>query len=160
MPLFVCIAISNSVEMSTWNSVHIVEILRGVTSNRQDGTMTGKIDKATYKVESSIYVSLDINEATTASGITRKQIKKEIEYDEADISSHLPNIGRLVEDIEFDVRSSIDRLFIHKTIDLATTEVRQNVEKEVCSQIPGRMHTMMLNQAILSRSLVQSDSQD
>ena len=158
--LFGCFAIVNIVDDSIWNSVHIVRIVPELGANVQDGTFNEKSISSTYNVDSSIYVSMKDKEASRSSsiaGIIQKQAAKERSFKRGDKSSHIANIGKIIEDIEFEIRSSIDSLYMQKSKDIASAALNHRDTSFEEESTPGLMHTMMLNEAILARASGRSN---
>lgn len=119
----------------TWDSIHVVEV--------QEGKKT-----AHYKLTSTVMLSIETEtEATgtvTLSGnLTRQQ---EADYPVTDASPHVCNIGRMVEDLEIKMRSTLETIYFGKTKDVAN-ELRQAMSaqdlkkrKEIQGAISGAMN--------------------
>lgn len=159
--LFGCFAIVNVVDDSVWNSVHVVQVITQVCDgNIQDGTFDEDSLSSTYKVDSSIFISVndgDNARVSKTSGIIRKQCKKEKIFRKGDKCSHIANIGNILEDIEFDIRSSLDSLYLQKSKDTACKGLNR-INSALEENTPGRMHSLMLNDAVLARASLRENS--
>lgn len=138
---------SNLVAGSYWNSIHVVDVHPVLGSQ-----------KASYKLTTTILFSMQPADnakyptASTFHGSLSKQMERTSDISTADDSvgsAHLVNIGTMIEEMELDLRKSLDSLYI-----LKTHQIVESVRKP--SMKPGgdkgeQAHTMMLNEAILSR---------
>jgi len=143
------------VDGDVWNSVHVVRIQPVHLENLQDSTSNSKISNAVYRIDSSVYVKLfDCDGGVTVSGIKEKVTSKTMAFTVADQTAHIANIGKLIEDIETEIRSHIFTFCIEKTKDNIMTEVRvaglPDDEDDPSESI--RMHAVMLNEAMQARS--------
>lgn len=124
-----------NVKSGYWNSIHVVDV-----GNVRDGTCQ-------YKLTTTIFISLapNSNESTAVSGsLVRSRSKKLKATDE---SSHIVNVGQLIEDIEVDMRSEIDSLYIQKTRNVVEM-IRKDSPQDTTD---GKNHSLVLNEAVLSR---------
>jgi len=131
-----------------WNSIHIVEV-GGVTAGR-----------ALYKLTTTILLHMTPNAAsfgfgdvdTVLGGSLSRQTEKICpvlptagsDYGQV----HVANLGAMIEDMEIDMRSSIDSLYIQKTREILDTTRRPDTRANVTQ---GHAHTNMLTQAVLAR---------
>lgn len=90
----------NDNELSTWNSIHVFEI---------DIIKPGM---ANYKVTSTILLDLGSNETSFNGNLTR-QFEKNVAF--VDSISHISNLGRLIEDIEYKLRLSLQEIYFDKS---------------------------------------------
>ena len=99
----------------TWDSIHVVE----VNESKKN---------ASYKLTSTVMLSIETEtEATgtvTLSGSLTRQLSNE--YPVTDTSPHVCNIGRMVEDMEYKLRTTLETIYFGKTKDIAN-ELRQAV---------------------------------
>ncbi|MES1913105.1 MAG: hypothetical protein MHM6MM_005332 [Cercozoa sp. M6MM] len=93
---------------ASWSSIHIVE-----------ATCLGG-NKWQYKLTTTVMVSMDVDSAQLGkadlSGSMTKQLQREITLD--DDHTHVMNMGKMVEDLEKDIRNSIEGIYIQKTRDV------------------------------------------
>jgi len=99
----------------TWDSIHVVEV--------QDSKKN-----AHYKLTSTVMLSIETETEATgivnlAGSLTRQS---DAEYPVSDASPHVCNIGRMVEDMEYRLRSTLETIYFGKTKDIAN-ELRQSV---------------------------------
>ncbi len=89
-----------------WDSIHVVEVQEG-----KDG-------KATYKLTTTVMLSMvidkdSVGEANLSGSLTRQK-ELTTKVDEVE-NSHICNIGKLIEDMETNIRTRLDELYIKKT---------------------------------------------
>lgn len=116
-----CFLVQNNVQgderlnSGQWNSGHIVQI--------------GKISKGTakYKIRSSISIAMEPSNDTCLSGQLCRDIEKTHEVNEQNsLANHLENVGKMIESIEIDLRSSLESVHIPKT-----QQVLENIRQPV-----------------------------
>uniref|UniRef100_A0A7S2FVW9 F-actin-capping protein subunit beta n=1 Tax=Haptolina brevifila TaxID=156173 RepID=A0A7S2FVW9_9EUKA len=93
-----------------WDAIHVIEV-------RPAGT------KATYKLTSTIMLRLSTDHSTGAngtgelklSGSMTRQNTQEMAWDGKNMTSHLANMGRMVEEMENRMRDSLQDVYFGKT---------------------------------------------
>ncbi|KAH3744218.1 subunit of heterodimeric actin capping protein cap32/34 [Pelomyxa schiedti] len=137
-----CILIKKSQDQSkkgqpmkgTWDSIHVVE----VTDNRRN---------AHYKLTSTVMLTIETE--TEATGMVRLagSLTRQEEKDAAvsEQNPHITNIGRMVEDMELKLRTTIDLIYFGKTKEvvstlrtmISTTELnnRRNLSRDISTQL-------------------------
>jgi capping protein beta len=93
-----------------WDSIHVVEVIDGKGS-------------AQYKLTSTVMLSVETQSENTgmvrlAGSLTRQD---EAEKPVTETSPHITNIGRMVEDMENRLRSTIDVIYFGKTKEVLST---------------------------------------
>lgn len=88
----------------TWDSIHVVE----VTDQKKNGH---------YKLTSTVMLTVETETEATgmvrlAGSLTRQQ---EQDFPVSDQNPHITNIGRMVEDMELKLRTTIDIIYFGKT---------------------------------------------
>jgi len=109
----------------TWDSIHVVEV--------QDSAKN-----AHYKLTSTVMLSIETETEATgtvnlAGSLTRQS---EGEYPVNDATPHVCNIGKMVEDMEYKLRQTLETIYFGKTKDIAN-ELRQAVGAGVLRQRQG-----------------------
>jgi len=124
------------VKRGAWNSIHVVEV-----SDIVGG-------KSTYKLTTTIMISMDTNGkeagSTSLSGSLTRQNTRSCGVN-ATVTPHLVNIGKLIEDMEIEMRSNMEGLYIQKT-----NEAIGNVRSIVDGPKQGNEFTKGLNSAVLT----------
>jgi capping protein beta len=123
-----------------WNSSHLVHV-----------SILSK-DQAKYEVKSTVLLSITnaptshppVNESISSSSIKTggslsKQVEKVCSY-KNDSNSHVSNIGHIIEEVETELRSSSDSLYIQKNKELANC-IRSEGDEE--KNRHGMMQVMM-----------------
>lgn len=138
-----CFLIQNQVDdTNSWNSIHVVDV--------------GKVQKGgkcQYKLTSTLLVSItppteDIQSTNISGSLIRHNIR-ECNVDKEDDSSHIINIGKFIEDVESEMRSEMDSLYVQKT-----KTVVEMIRKECpMKKTEGQEHTQVLNEAVLAMSM-------
>jgi len=105
-----------------WDSIHVVEV--------QDNK-----NKAHYKLTSTIMLNVETETAATgrvtlAGSLTRQDEK---DFPVSDLAPHVCNIGKMVEDMEIKLRSTLDQIYFGKTKDIVG-ELRSVVSTAVLNQ--------------------------
>jgi len=98
----------------TWDSIHVVEV-----EDNQNGI-------SHYRLTSTVMLSLETqNEFTgqvSLSGSLQRQEEKDFQVN--DQNPHVINMGKMIEDMEFKLRTTIETIYFGKTKDI-TNELRQ-----------------------------------
>ncbi|XP_077998897.1 F-actin-capping protein subunit beta-like [Glandiceps talaboti] len=95
-----------------WDSIHVVEV-----QERTGGR------NAHYKLTSTVMLWLQTNK--TGSGMMNLggSLTRQVEIDSSvnDVTPHIVNIGRIVEDMENKIRNSMNEIYFSKTQDIVNT---------------------------------------
>jgi len=123
------------VQSGCWDSIHVVEAIEG------DNKTT-----ATYKLTTTIIISMGVEKGdvgnTSLSGILTRQT--EINANISDTKTHISNIGRMIEDMETDMRSNLNELYI-----LKTREVMNYLRSTADGPKNNAAHISKLNSAVM-----------
>ncbi|KAJ3114239.1 hypothetical protein HDU96_002366 [Phlyctochytrium bullatum] len=96
-----------AVSAGSWDSIHVIE-------TQEKGR------SAHYKLTSTIMLGLAQNESKfgdlNLSGSLTRQAEQDFHVD--DFNTHVENIGRLVEDMEYKMRNSLSQIYFGKTKDV------------------------------------------
>eukprot|EP01100_Stratorugosa_tubuloviscum_P014679 TRINITY_DN79_c3_g1_i1.p1 TRINITY_DN79_c3_g1~~TRINITY_DN79_c3_g1_i1.p1 ORF type:complete len:269 (+),score=130.62 TRINITY_DN79_c3_g1_i1:136-942(+) len=106
----------------TWDSIHVVDV--------QDSKRT-----AHYKLTSTVMLSIETQTEQTGLVSLSGSLTRQTETDApiTDSSSHVSNIGKMVEDMESRLRTSIDTIYFGKTKDIIN-ELRQTTANSTLAQ--------------------------
>lgn len=124
------------VNEGNWDSINVVEV-------HEEGG-----GKATYKLTTTIMLSMGVNKEevggdTNLSGsLTRQSELKSVVV--SDAKPHLANIGRMIEDLENDMRSNLNQLYI-----LKTREIVNSLRNVNDGPTQGAAHIGALNAAVM-----------
>lgn len=117
-----------------WDSIHVVEVKPSTSG------------KASYKLTTTVMLSMDVHKDevgdSNLSGSLTRMATKSAPFDDA--HPHLMNIGTMIEDMETDIRTYLDSLYIQKT-----REVVSSIRKLHQGPTQGGNFTMNLNAAVL-----------
>eukprot|EP01036_Dinobryon_divergens_P025563 gene25563-34123_t len=121
------------VKSGYWDSINVVEAV--------------EVDKvATYKLTTTVLLDMNVvseqaGSTSLAGSLTRQT---ELTTNLTDQKTHFSNIGRLIEDMETDMRSNLNELYIQKTREVVNS-------LRTLSKGPSQtaMHTATLNAAVL-----------
>jgi len=98
----------------TWDSIHVVEV------------QETKKGSAHYKLTSTVMLSIETDTEATGtislSGSLTRQV--EADFPVSDLNPHVSNVGKMVEDMEMKMRTTIENIYFSKTKDIAN-ELRQ-----------------------------------
>jgi capping protein (actin filament) muscle Z-line, beta len=167
--LVACFLISKSVQNDErlaegqWDSVHMVHIGKVVNAS------------CTYKISSHILVSMDPTADTSLSAQVSRTTKQTHPVTNQQYSSHLENMGKMIEDIEIELRSNLDAVTIPKTqqvlsglrrkqggtgmgipVIMAPVRPRPKGGMPMPGMMMGGAHAAALNAAVLKRAPKQS----
>jgi capping protein beta len=99
----------------TWDSIHVVEV--------QDKP---RERSGHYRLTSTVMLTIETETQITGkvslAGSLTRQAEKDFGVDE--VSPHVANIGRMVEDMELQLRNTLETIYFGKTMDIAN-ELRQ-----------------------------------
>ncbi|XP_008165541.1 F-actin-capping protein subunit beta isoform X3 [Lepidochelys kempii] len=92
-----------------WDSIHVVEV-----QEKSSGRT------AHYKLTSTVMLWLQTNKTGSGTMNLGGSLTRQMEKDEtvSDSSPHIANIGRLVEDMENKIRSTLNEIYFGKTKDI------------------------------------------
>lgn len=121
------------VKSGSWDSIHIVEVTDNKTS-------------ATYKLTTTVMLGMNVDkqevgEATWSGSLTRQT---EVNAPVNETKTHYFNIGRLIEDMETDMRSNLNELYI-----LKTREIVNSIRSLNSGPKQSANHIASLNAAVL-----------
>lgn len=144
-----CFLIKKSIENNRfvsnggWDSIHVVEVNEISAS------------KATYKLTTTVMLSMsvakDVVGSTNMSGSLTRQSELTTTVNDDTDQSHLANIGRLIEELESEMRSNLNELYI-----LKTREIVNSIRSASDGPIQSDTHTANLNAAVTDRASRQS----
>uniref|UniRef100_A0A6U4L9K2 F-actin-capping protein subunit beta n=1 Tax=Phaeomonas parva TaxID=124430 RepID=A0A6U4L9K2_9STRA len=113
-----CFLVKKSIESTgvvkagSWNSIHVIEV------SEQDG---GK--KASYKLTTTVLLSADVDKpecgSTDLSGSLTRQKARTCEINAE--HTHLSNMGEIIEDMETEMRSNMNALYVQKTREIVNS---------------------------------------
>lgn len=97
------------VKNGSWHSIHVVEVQEDAVQHA-----------TTYKLTTTILLTMDVEKVqlgtTNLAGNVTRQCENTITNPKgSDPSIHLTNIGKMIEDMEIDLRSNLDVVYIGKT---------------------------------------------
>lgn len=126
------------INSGVWDSIHVVE------------TIDKKGGKYEYKLTTTVMISMNVENdklgKVDLSGSMTKQATKVVKLDN-DEKTHIGNIGRMIEDIELQVRQAIEGVYIQKTrevingmrsTDTAGKMFKHNVLDELHDKVVGK----------------------
>ena len=116
-----------------WDSIHVVEVADAESK------------RATYKLTTTVMLSMDVHKDevgdSNLSGSLTRMAEKACAVDDA--HPHVANIGSMIEDMETDIRTYLDSLYIQKT-----REVVSSIRKLRKGPQQDKGFTMNLNAAV------------
>mgnify|MGYP006081594689 CR=1 FL=1 len=126
------------VKEGSWDSIHIVEVMEETGSK-----------SATYKLTTTIMLNMTVNNADLANtglsgSLTRQsEVTKEVNA----TNTHCANMGRLIEDMEIEMRGNMNELYMKKTLEVVSSIRNANPEAAKLS----KEHVAKLNAAVMSK---------
>jgi len=106
----------------SWDSIHVVEVADSKS-------------KAHYKLTSTVMLNIETEtsgsgKVSLAGSLTRQDEK---DYPVSDATPHVSNIGKMVEDMEIKLRTTLEQIYFGKT-------------KDIVSELRSMLSTAVLNQ--------------
>ena len=131
-----------SVSSGCWDSVHVVEV-----SELGNGS-------AVYKLTTTVMISVIVpgdktGKVDLSGGLTR-QVEKTAKFD-ASVNTHLVHLGKMSEEQETTLRTSLDELYVQKTINILS-KVRSNYARGTPGAAPTKAFIADLGAAIKSNA--------
>lgn len=119
-----------------WDSIHVVEVNETSSS------------KATYKLTTTVMLSMnvvkeEVGETLLAGSLTRQSESTCVVNNED--KNHLANIGRMIEEMECDMRSNLNELYI-----LKTREIVNSIRTAGEGPYQSASHVATLNAAVMT----------
>eukprot|EP01034_Spumella_vulgaris_P030776 gene30776-38040_t len=135
------------VKSGSWDSIHVVE---AVEANNKTS--------ATYKLTTTIMLSMsverqEVGETLLSGSLTRQT---ELNTSLSETKTHISNIGRMIEDMETDMRSNMNELYI-----LKTREIVNSLRNSGAGPNQDASHIANLNAAVMGHGktrLIDSES--
>lgn len=122
------------VSEGSWDSIHVVEV------------SDAESKKATYKLTTTVMLNMDVHKDavgdTNLSGSLTRMAEKTSPVDSD--HPHMANMGTMIEDMETDIRTYLDSLYIQKTREVVTS-----IRKLHKGPTQDKGFTMNLNSAVL-----------
>lgn len=99
------------VSQGCWDSIHVVEV-------------TPKGKKSSYKLTTTVMLTMTTEKgnagAVNLSGSLTRQGKEKV-FDAAGEDDHVINIGKIIEEMEIDIRNQLEGIYIQKTREVLNT---------------------------------------
>jgi len=142
-----CFLIKKSVDNNrfvkdgSWDSIHVIEVIE------KPGTR-----KATYKLTTTVMLRMNVSKdevgASSLSGSLTRQA--EATCDVNDDKPHLLNMGKMIEDMETEMRSNLNELYILKTREIVNS-IRSNSD----GPMQSANHIANLNAAVMGHGMTR-----
>lgn len=112
-----------AIRCGTWDAMHILEVSVNSSPSNQNG---GNNKTATYRLTTTVTLHLDTSVARLDSFILAGSITRQSEStaslgngcSDDTIEEHIPHMGRMVEEMESRLRSSLQEIYFGKTHDV------------------------------------------
>lgn len=121
------------VKQGEWDSIHVIEV-------RNESPT-----KAHYKLTTTVMLNMNVEKTevgeTNLSGSLTRQTEMSSPVNE--VKTHLANIGRMIEDLETDMRMNLNQLYI-----LKTREVVNSIRTMADGPMQTASHVAVLNAAV------------
>mmetsp|Transcript_13458 Transcript_13458/g.14621 ORF Transcript_13458/g.14621 Transcript_13458/m.14621 type:complete len:278 (+) Transcript_13458:169-1002(+) len=123
------------VKAGSWDSIHIVEV-----------TEDFKKSSAVYKLTTTIMLTMNVDKQETGEANWSGTLTRQTEINSPlnETKTHYFNIGRLIEDMETDMRSNLNELYI-----LKTREIVNSIRSLKAGPKQDAHHIANLNAAVL-----------
>lgn len=136
-----CFLIKKSVEgdrfvkKGCWDSIHVVEV-----------TESSDKTSATYKLTTTVMLHMGVERAEVGDTVLAGSLTRQTEatFNVNETKTHIANIGRMIEDLETDMRSNLNELYI-----LKTREIVNSIRTLRTGPIQDATHIASLNAAVM-----------
>ncbi|KAJ0174802.1 hypothetical protein K1T71_009910 [Dendrolimus kikuchii] len=128
-----------------WDSIHVVEVIEK-SSGRN----------AHYKLTSTAMLWLQTNKESSGTMNLGGSLTRQAEQDSAvsDVTPHIANIGRMVEDMENKIRNTLNDIYFGKTKDIVNG-LRSVVPAEIARRTAALQHDLAI--ALKNRHVQRED---
>lgn len=99
---------AQAVSKGSWDAIHVVEVV-------EDGDT-----KATYKLTTTVLIDMLVDKETVGNCSIGGNVTRQSEKVESIENGHMANIGRMIEAMEGDIRSSLNDIYLAKTAEIYT----------------------------------------
>lgn len=123
------------VQSGSWDSIHVVE-----------ATEAENKASATYKLTTTIILSMNVDKAEVGETLWSGTLTRQAETSGAlnESKTHFHNIGRMIEDMETDMRSNLNEIYIMKT-----REIVNSIRSTKTGPSMDASHVASLNAAVM-----------
>eukprot|EP00428_Durinskia_dybowskii_P062663 CAMPEP_0170364984 /NCGR_PEP_ID=MMETSP0117_2-20130122/5664_1 /TAXON_ID=400756 /ORGANISM="Durinskia baltica, Strain CSIRO CS-38" /LENGTH=277 /DNA_ID=CAMNT_0010619519 /DNA_START=69 /DNA_END=902 /DNA_ORIENTATION=+ len=130
------------VKNGCWDSIHVVEAVENDSKT-----------SATYKLTTTVMLHMGVDRPDLGDTVLSGSLTRQSSLTSAvsDIKTHIANIGRMIEDMENDMRSNLNELYI-----LKTREVVNSLRKLHTGPVQDSSHIANLNAAVLGHGKVRT----
>jgi hypothetical protein len=129
-PLQACFLLQNVTQEGQWNSIHIVNV-----------------KNTTITIQSTVLVMI----GNSISAHVTRETSRKLLLGHTNTTPTMEMIGPLLEEVETNIRSSLEQVQLPKTRDILS-ELMKKKKSLVPNTTMGMNHTAMLNQAVLARA--------
>lgn len=157
-----CFLVRNQMDDGNyWNGIHVVDAgrttLKGKCTYKLTSTILISITPSSSSFSSSSYgeerqkKSSTTTSTSTTNNVSGSLVRHNVRTCTVDEESdHVANIGRIVEDVEGEMRSELDALYVQKTRSVVEM-MRKECGARTMTQ--GKEHTKVLNDAVLAMAM-------
>ena len=119
---------SQSTFSGYWNSIHVMDVIP-MSGSRSSSSNSSKFR---YKLTTTILLSLEIQQSSqlTLGGSLTKQTETISSIQSSSMNDHMGNIGPMLEQVETEMRSNMDALYLQKTKDVVSHVRSTGQERE------------------------------
>jgi len=123
------------VKNGCWDSIHVVEAVESDSKT-----------SATYKLTTTVMLSFAVDKAEVGETVLAGSLTRQTELTSglSETKTHIFNIGRMIEDMETDMRSNLNELYI-----LKTREVVNSIRTQSSGPNQDATHIANLNAAVM-----------
>lgn len=110
-----------------WDSVHLVRV-----------DEPNKNGQCSYKVESAVVMILSPYEGTSISSSLNKETARTLNIRPSNVAgSHWENIGKIIEDVEIDFRSRLERVDVPRSLEIMDSAYKTSRDSVSAAMITG-----------------------
>jgi len=128
------------VKNGCWDSVNVIEAIESSSGDKKSVT-------ATYKLTTTVMLHMGVEKQELGDTVLAGSLTRQTELSSPvnESKTHIANIGRMIEDMETDIRSNLNELYI-----LKTREVINSIRTSSGGPTQDASHIARLNAAVMS----------
>lgn len=134
------------VQSGCWDSIHVVEVEEAANKS-----------SANYKLTTTIILTMNVNKSDVGESLWSGTLTRQntLNSPVTEAKTHFHNIGRLIEDMETDMRSNLNEIYIMKT-----REIVNSIRTLRSGPVMDAAHVATLNAAVMGHGKTRKNDSE
>eukprot|EP01039_Chlorochromonas_danica_P003594 gene3594-3935_t len=134
------------VQSGCWDSIHVVEVEEAANKS-----------SANYKLTTTIILTMNVNKSDVGESLWSGTLTRQntLNSPVTEVKTHFHNIGRLIEDMETDMRSNLNEIYIMKT-----REIVNSIRTLRTGPVMDAAHVATLNAAVMGHGKTRKNDSE